>query len=93
MAILKDRWYICFLHIRTGMIKYHNIRYKNLFKISGRRVVNDSYDQNVFEGVYNIFKKNTYVKDRDYYYTCFYKISHTSFEKYHIAINNMLINV
>jgi len=72
-------------------IKYHKIQYKNLFKISGGCVVNDSYDQNVFEGVYNIFKKNTSVKDRDYY-TCFYKISHTSFEKYHIAINNMLNN-
>lgn len=47
----------------------------NLFKITGRYVIDESFDYKVYNTFDNIFKKNHHVTDRDYYYTCFYKIS------------------
>lgn len=51
-----------------------NLKIKNLFKISGRYVLNDNFNFSNFISNHNIFKKNYNIIDREYYYTCLYKI-------------------
>jgi len=52
---------------------------KNIFKISGRYLVNDTFNYNDYDGIensaLNIFKRNMDVQHIKYYYTSFYKIS------------------
>ena len=55
-------------------IQDNNIQYESLFKISGRYILNNSFDINNYRTEGFIFKKNTTLSDRKYYYTCFYKI-------------------
>jgi len=61
---------------------------KNFFKISGRYLINDTFNFNVFDNKNNIFKKNKDVVDRDYYYTCFYKLNSDFLSEY---FNNLRI--
>jgi hypothetical protein len=57
--------------------QYHkNMNIKNLFKITGRYTINENFDYNTLNNINNIiFKRNTDVEDRLYYFTCFYKIN------------------
>ena len=65
---------------------------KNIFKISGRYVINSYFDFNDYDNHDIIFKKNKDVKDRDYYYTCFYKLTpniiHDYFDKLKFLLDN-----
>ena len=47
---------------------------KNFFKITGRYEINDEFNYHQYDNDLNIFKKNLSVKDREYYFTCFYKL-------------------
>jgi hypothetical protein len=47
---------------------------KNFFKITGRYEVNGDFDYEQYDNDLNIFKKHLSVKDRDYFFTCFYKL-------------------
>jgi hypothetical protein len=64
---------------------------KSFFKLSGRYIINDSFNINNYENNNIIFKKNKKVLDRDYYYTCFYKLTpeiiHEYFNKLKILID------
>jgi hypothetical protein len=73
------------LLINNGVIKLIN-----LFKITGRYLINDNFDYNVYNNENNIFKINENVLDRKYYYTCFYKISFKNYEFYNSVINNLI---
>ena len=70
---------ISFWEIRTGnFLKHIDINtFSNFFKISGRYFINNNFDYTKFNNNYNIFKKNTDVSNRDYYYTSFYKLNNT----------------
>jgi hypothetical protein len=68
-------------------IKHININ--NLFKISGRYLLNNNFNYNNYDNDYNIFKRNNNVKDREYYYTSFYKISKKNLNDYIDSINNL----
>jgi hypothetical protein len=62
------------------IIQYLNIYHKemnikNIFKITGRYLINDNFSYNTYENEDIIFKRNNDVEDRLYYFTCFYKIS------------------
>jgi hypothetical protein len=65
---------------------------KNIFKISGRYLINSYFNFNDYENNNIIFKKNNDVKDRDYYYTCFYKLTpniiHEYFDKLKMLLDN-----
>ena len=65
---------------------------KNIFKISGRYVINSYFNFNDYDNHDIIFKKNKDVKDRDYYYTCFYKLTpniiHDYFDKLKFLLDN-----
>ena len=47
---------------------------KNFFKITGRYEINGEFVYEQYNNDLNIFKKHLSVKDRDYYFTCFYKL-------------------
>ena len=70
----------------TQFIKENNFSFKNLFKISGRYYLNDTFNIINYNNEFNLFKKNIKVTDRDYYYTCLYKISYCNFKEYHQAL-------
>jgi len=65
---------------------------RHFFKISGRYCLNETFNYNIYNNDKNIFKKNMEIKDRNYYYTSFYKLSKNILERY---FNNLisLLNV
>jgi hypothetical protein len=71
-------------------VNFKNI--KNLFKITGRYVVNNDFCYAKYDNKNNIIKQNEKIKDRTYWYTCFYKINkhfiHQYFEKLHFILEN-----
>jgi hypothetical protein len=73
-------------HIKTNM-NYLNI--KQFFKISGRYLINETFNYENYNNDFNIFKRNSEVVDRNYYYTSFYKISGINFNNYCESITNM----
>jgi hypothetical protein len=66
--------------------------FQNFFKISGRYSINNTFNFNNFDNEHNIFKKNHNVLDRDYYYTCFYKLNSNILHQYFISLQNLLDN-
>ena len=66
--------------------------FKNFFKISGRYSINNTFNFNNFDNEHNIFKKNDNVLNRDYYYTCFYKLNSTILNEYFISLQNLIDN-
>jgi hypothetical protein len=70
-------------------LKFMNIR--NFFKISGRYLINSTFDFAQYDNDFNIFKRNEAVVDRNYYYTSFYKIGGPLLLDYFKVINDMYI--
>jgi hypothetical protein len=66
-------------HIKTN-INY--LKIKNFFKISGRYLINETFNYSDYENNFNIFKRNATITDRNYYYTSLYKISGMNFNNY-----------
>ena len=71
-------------------LKKENITVNNFFKISGRYIINDNFDLSLFINDKNIFSKNLNVRDRDYFYTCFYKINFKTYTNYITIIDNCI---
>jgi hypothetical protein len=65
---------------------------KNLFKISGRYVLNDKFDYNIFNNDDNIFKRNKDLLNLKYYYTSFYKISKNYIKEFFKILNKTFYN-
>jgi len=73
--------------------KYVNINsFNHFFKISGRYLINNSFDYNQFDNEDIIFKKNNNIKDKDYYYTCFYKLNSNSITEYFNNLKELIKN-
>lgn len=64
----------------------------NFFKISGRYIVNDNFDYELYNNDNTVIKKNKLVLDREYYYTCFYKISKCTLHNYFLDLKNIIEN-
>ena len=60
----------------------------NFFKITGRYEINDEFEYNQYNNELNIFKKHLSIKDKGYYYTCFYKIDKSILKE----VQNTFIN-
>jgi hypothetical protein len=58
------------------------MRIKNIFKITGRYVINDQFKYAQYDSEDTIFKRNEKITDRAYYYTCFYKIGTVQMDFY-----------
>ena len=54
--------------------------------------MNNTFNFNNFDNEHNIFKKNNNVLDRDYYYTCFYKLNSNILNEYFISLQNLIDN-
>jgi hypothetical protein len=71
-------------------LKYiKNIHFDNFFKISGRYLINENFNYNIYDNDSNIFKKNKKIIKDDYYYTSLYKISNKNFNSYINVINSL----
>ena len=76
---------LCQIKYALNVINNYNIKFNNFFKITGRYIINNNFLYDIYAKNYkndNIFKKNKLIKDRLYYYTCFYKISQNNFNDY-----------
>ena len=62
---------------------------KNMFKITGRYLINDSFDYSVYDNEDIIFKRNEEVTDRAYFFTCFYKISGSKFDHFYNVMEEL----
>lgn len=61
-----------------------DVKFNNFFKISGRYVLNETFNYSDYDNENNIFKKNPNVIH--YYYTSFYKISKKKFDHFRTTI-------
>lgn len=61
---------------------YTGMKIKNIFKITGRYVIDERFQYAQYDTDESIFKRNIDVTDRAYYFTCFYKIGTTHMEFY-----------
>lgn len=67
----------------------HRIHIQNVFKISGRYVINNQFCYNKYDNDDIILKQNVAVTDRKYYFTCFYKFSYKRFSQIFDAIQKV----
>ena len=74
---------------------YHkDMNVKNLFKITGRYIINDKFKFTEYDDIDNIiFKRNTDVNDRLYYFTCFYKINGGKIGLYYDIIKELFADI
>ena len=61
---------------------YAGMQIKNIFKITGRYVIDERFQYAQYDTDESIFKQNSDVTDRAYYFTCFYKIGSEHMEFY-----------
>lgn len=74
-------------------LKYINFNaVKSLFKISGRYTINKNFIYDEYNNDHNILKKNENLKDIDYYYSCFYKISNKNIKSFFENITKIFYN-
>lgn len=71
--------------INNYILKIKNISFNNFIKISGRYKIIDNIEY-LLSIDDNVFKKNTMVTDKIYFYTCFYKIVEQKFIDYYKAL-------
>ena len=73
------------LNIALKYIIDNNLKFNNIFKLSGRYIINSTFNISDYNNDYNIFKKNLNVTDREYIYTSFFKICFSNInEIYHL---------
>jgi hypothetical protein len=62
-----------------------NIKYNNIYKITGRYLVDKTFNISQYENNQNCFKQNLtddFAREQKYYYTCFYKITSSYLETF-----------
>ena len=65
---------------------YKDIKIHNLFKITGRYIIDDRFDYKQYDNDKSIFKRNDDITDRSYYFTCFYKIGKPGLDFFYEAL-------
>jgi len=65
---------------------------KNFFKISGRYYLNNNFNYEIYNNENNIFKINKNVKDREYFYTSFFKLNKNFLSFYFNNLIDILYN-
>lgn len=67
-----------------------NLTFKNLFKLTGRYILNNNFKINKYKNEKLIFKRNKQLEN--YYYTCFYKIPQSFFYNYQMIVKFFVEN-
>lgn len=65
---------------------------KNFFKITGRYEINADFDYTQYDNNLNIFKKSLSIKEKEYYYTCFYKLDKSILKEVQTIFNGFVQN-
>jgi hypothetical protein len=74
-----------------NFFKFIDLKSVNSFyKISGRYLINSNFDYKQFDNKDIIFKKNNNIKNKEYYYTCFYKLNSNLIPTYFKTLNVIL---
>jgi hypothetical protein len=81
---------LCFYNNFVKNINVSDILH--FFKISGRYLINNTFNYNDYNNNLNIFKKNKEIVDRDYYFTSFYKLNPNILIKYFDQLNDIIAN-
>jgi len=66
-----------------------SVKIANFFKISGRYVINDTFDFSQYDNRQNVFKQNQLATNKQYYFTCFYKIGSAHLAQFYTVIENI----
>ena len=74
-------------------IYYKNMKINNIFKLTGRYLLNNNFDYNKFNNPNIIFKRNNLVEDRAYYFTCFYKIGKAKLGLYYDIMTELFEDI
>ena len=78
-------------------LKKKNITFCNLFKISGRYLINDNFNYKLFDNNYNNFKLAEEIISlkphvKNYYYTSLFKINYNYFDDFILSIELIINN-
>ena len=68
---------------------YKDMKIQNLFKITGRYLIDERFNYNNYDNDKSIFKRNLVVTDRSYYFTCFYKIGKHELRFFYDILNEL----
>ena len=74
-------------------IYYKNMKINNIFKLTGRYLLNNNFDYNKYNNPNIIFKRNDLVEDRAYYFTCFYKIGKAKLGLYYDTMTELFEDI
>ena len=80
------------IHFFKLFLKNDYSKIKNFFKITGRYLINEDFCYKKYNNDSNIFKKNVEVLDREYYYTCFYKLDKSILKEVYDIFTKLIIN-
>ena len=64
----------------------------NFFKLTGRYLINETFNYENYNNNDTIFKQNNAVTNKKYYYTCFFKLSKHILSEYHEKIKKLVDN-
>jgi hypothetical protein len=65
---------------------------KNFFKITGRYEINADFYYKQYDNTLNVFKKSLSIKEKEYYYTCFYKLDKSILKEVQAIFINFVQN-
>jgi len=71
---------IAFYDLFLKDVNFNHIQ--NFFKISGRYLINESFNFSNYDNEDNIMKKNDKITDKNYFFTCFYKLDKSLLDYY-----------
>jgi hypothetical protein len=81
-------------HILTAIKSlYNGMNIQNIFKITGRYLINEQFDYDQYDNEHIILKRNTDVSDRLYYFTCFYKLGFSKFKSFYDIFEQLFTDI
>jgi len=72
---------------------YKDMKIYNLFKITGRYIIDERFDYKQYDNEKSIFKRNSDIIDRAYYFTCFYKIGNSELNFFYETMSEIYQDV
>jgi len=82
------------IHAYNAFLRYIDLSgFKNVFKITGRYIVDKSFDINQYNRVpdMNVFARDEKLKSMRYYFTCFYKIAPSQLHSYFSTLKRIFV--
>lgn len=64
----------------------HKVSFSRLFKITGRYLLAEDFSMEPYLQRRNVFRRDSTVLDREYYFTCFFKLDISSLKQFYGAL-------